>query len=322
MIKKLWVLSLMTVGLLSACSGEAADENDELSSNSLDVEEIAVTDSNGEKVEVPVEPERVVIFDMGLLDTFVELDESDRVVGAATQSLPSYLEQVDQSTIHSVGSLKEPDLEAIYALEPDLILISGRQLDFLDELNEIAPTLYLSVDLTNYWDSFEKNMLTVGQILNKEDQVELNIKEISDEVAELKQSAQNTEMTALVTILNEGSLSAFGENSRYGMLYDVFGFEPIDNSIEASTHGQSVSFEYVLQEDPDLLFVVDRTKAIGGDTSESDLSANPVIKETLSYKNNQIIYLDPELWYLSGGGLQSMNLMIDELKTQVDLSEN
>ncbi|API89164.1 hypothetical protein BKP56_07825 [Marinilactibacillus sp. 15R] len=104
------------------------------------------------------------------------------------------------------------------------------------------------------------------------------------------------------------------------MIYEEFGFTPVDSSIESSIHGQSISYEYVLSEDPDLLFVVDRTRAIGGDDSDSDLSKNPVIQETKAYQNDNIIYLDPEIWYLSGGGLQSMQLMIEEINDQVDLS--
>lgn len=123
--------------------------------------------------------------------------------------------------------------------------------------------------------------------------------------------------SSLVTILNEGSLSAFGGNSRYGMIYEKFGFTPIGSSIESSIRGQSISYEYVLYEDPDLLFVGDRTLAVGGD--HSDLSENSVNQETKAYQNDNIIYLNSEIWCLSGG-LQSMQLMIEEINEQIDLS--
>ena len=68
--------------------------------------------------------------------------------------------------------------------------------------------------------------------------------------------------TALLVLVNESKISAFGDGSRYGMVYQKFGFKPIDDSIKSSTHGQSVGFEYILGKNPDFLLVVDRTAAI------------------------------------------------------------
>jgi iron complex transport system substrate-binding protein len=79
------------------------------------------------------------------------------------------------------------------------------------------------------------------------------------------------------------------------------------------THVQSVSYEYVLEKNPDILFVVDRTKAIGGDDSKDDISTNELVAQTNAGKNQQIISLEPDVWYLSGGGLESMKLMIEDV---------
>ena len=51
---------------------------------------------------------------------------------------------------------------------------------------------------------------------------------------------------------------------------------------------------------PDILFVVDRTKAIGGDDSKDDISANELVAQTNAGKNQQIISLEPDVWYLRG----------------------
>ena len=40
----------------------------------------------------------------------------------------------------SIGTLKEPDMGKIFELTPDLIVISGRQADYYEELNKIAPS--------------------------------------------------------------------------------------------------------------------------------------------------------------------------------------
>lgn len=69
----------------------------------------------------------------------------------------------------------------------------------------------------------------------------------------------------------------------------------------------------MLEKNPDLLFVIDRTKAIGGDDSQNNLAENELIAQTNAGKNGKIISLQPDVWYLSGGGLESMKLMLDDV---------
>ncbi|GJM75014.1 hypothetical protein HMSSN036_72300 [Paenibacillus macerans] len=57
-------------------------------------------------------------------------------------------------------------------------------------------------------------------------------------------------------------MSAYGPGSRFGLIHDVFGVPAVDDTIEASTHGQSISFEYVAEKNPDYLFVVDRDAVV------------------------------------------------------------
>ena len=59
--------------------------------------------------------------------------------------------------------------------------------------------------------------------------------------------------------------------------------------------------------------MVDRTKAIGGDDSKiTSLQTND--SKTDAGKNDKVIMLQPDVWYLSGGGLESIHLMIEDVK--------
>ena len=78
-------------------------------------------------------------------------------------------------------------------------------------------------------------------------------------------------------LVNEGQLSAYGKGSRFGLIHDTFGFKAADDKIEASTHGQSV-LRICFRKNPGILFVVDRTKAIGGDDSKDNVAANELIQ--------------------------------------------
>jgi iron complex transport system substrate-binding protein len=119
----------------------------------------------------------------------------------------------------------------------------------------------------------------------------------------------------LITLVTGGKVSAYGAGSRFGLIHDVLGVPESDGNLEASTHGQSISFEYIAEKNPAYLFVVDRDAVVdGGETSAKEVIENELVKNTDAYKNDNIVYLDPNYWYLSGGGLQSVTEMISEIK--------
>lgn len=297
---------------LAACGNNEAQTSETTASSAVATDTmLTVKDSNGESVEVQQNPEKVVVFDNGSLDTLDALGVGDKVIGAATKNLPAYLEKYQE--VESAGGIKEPDLEKINEMQPDLIIISGRQSDYQEQLSQIAPTLYLAMDTEKPWESMQENVTTLAKIFDKEKEAEEKLTDLTKQIDEVKEKASALDQTALVTLVNEGQLSAYGSGSRFGLVHDLFGFKQADDQIEASTHGQSVSYEYVLEKDPGILFVIDRTKAIGGDTSNDNVAANELVAQTDAGKNDQVISLQPDVWYLSGGGLESMNLMIEDV---------
>jgi iron complex transport system substrate-binding protein len=42
-----------------------------------------------------------------------------------------------------------------------------------------------------------------------------------------------------------------------------------------------------------------------------------LVKNTNAFKDGHIVYLDPDYWYLSGGGLESIQEMIKEVDKSI-----
>ncbi len=72
------------------------------------------------------------------------------ITGLPQAIVPKTLEKYAGSEYTNVGSLKEPDFEALHELQPDVIFISGRQAELYDQFAEIAPTVFVEVDYANY----------------------------------------------------------------------------------------------------------------------------------------------------------------------------
>ncbi|WP_188495919.1 siderophore ABC transporter substrate-binding protein [Pullulanibacillus pueri] len=312
------VLSVFLVCLLAvaltACGSTASGEK--ASGSAKKSETITVKHELG-TTKVPKNPKNVVVFDFGALETLDKLGVPVKGV-AKGSALPSYLSKYKDSKYANVGGLKDPDFEKINALKPGLIIISGRQSSAYKELSKIAPTIYVGIDDAHYMDSFTKNAETLGKIFGKEDEVGKALDSINQSIDDLKAITSKDNKKGLVLISTGGKLSAFGPGSRYGLVYDVFGVKPVDDQIKASTHGQKITYEYIAKKNPDYLFVVDRDQAIGGDTKASKVLDNDLVNGTKAAKSKHIVYLDPEIWYLSGGGLLSMEDMIKEVKAGIE----
>jgi iron complex transport system substrate-binding protein len=308
------ILSLASIFTLAACGAQegAADAADSTLATAESEATVTIEDARG-SVEVPKDPENVAVLDFGHLDTLIALGKEDAVTGTATENMPAYLaDTADQ--FENVGTLKEPNVEALANLAPELIIISNRLVDFAEQLEEIAPVVVLSVDYTDYWGSAQKNIATLGTIFDEEAAADEAIATLNEEIEAVQAKTAGISEKTLTLLLNDGSMSAFSTGSRFGFIYDTLGFTPVDAAIEDSTHGQSVGYEGLLEINPQILFVVDRTAAIGTASDENAaLLENDFVYQTDAYKNNKIINLSSDLWYLSGGGIESIHLMVEEV---------
>lgn len=266
------------------------------------------------ETKVNMNPQRVAAFDFGSLDTLEVLGVD--VIGLPKANMPAYLSEYKDDKYINFGNLKEPNFEALHAANPDLAIIALRQAPLYEQFTEITPTINLNVDDADYMGSLEKNVTILGKLFNQEDLAKEKMESLKQQVAELKAQTENMPEKALILLANDGKISAYGPGSRFAFIYDVLGFKPADDTIKASRHGQTASFEYVVQLDPDYIFVVDRSAVVGNsETSAKQLIENDLVKNTKAFKNGKIVYLDPNVWYLSGGGLKSTQVMIDDIKS-------
>lgn len=291
--------------LLASCNSGASSEA------TTNQETIEIIHEQG-TTNVVKNPKRVVVFDLGTLESLHELGIEP--IGIPKSNMPAHLAfYKDNAAIEDVGTVKEPNFEKINALNPDLIIISARLQKYYEELSKIAPTIYLGVDLKDYVGSFEKNMKTIGNIFDKTTEADAKIKEVEAKIETAKQAITKADVKALIVLYNNGKFSAYGKSSRFGFIHDVLGVKVADETIEVSTHGQSISSEFIQQLNPDVLFIVDRSAVVNSTTTNKKEIENPLIQQTNAFKNGKIIYLDPQVWYLSGGGVTSTEMMTDEV---------
>ncbi|MDO5293902.1 MAG: ABC transporter substrate-binding protein [bacterium] len=296
-------IAVMTMSMLTGCGSKQADTSNE------NVETVTIKHSKGE-AQVPTDVKKAVVFELSVLDTIDALGV-DVELGLPS-NLPEYLKGYEE-TATNVGSMKEANVEAIYDFAPDVIFISGRLESYYDELSKIAPTIYVSLNAETYMDDVKESINNVATIFGKTEEANAKLAELDQKAEEAKTLANASDEKALILLANEGSLSVYGKGSRYGFMHDSLEVKCADENIAVSTHGQDASYEYISETNPDIIFVIDRSAAVGGSVYAKDTLNNDLVNGTNAAKNNKMVYLDSTLWYLSGGGLNSTTVQIDEV---------
>ena len=322
-MKKLVSLALaLSLALsLAACSGGASSSTPTEPSAT-----VTVASLNGAKetveVAVPYDPQRIAVLDMAALDILDALGVGDRVVGTADTSL-DYLQGYIGGGIADLGTIKEADLEAVMACDPDVIFIGGRLATSYDALSEIAPVVYLSTDTDlGVVESVRRNAATIASLFGLEDRVEELMAGFDGRIAAL--SAFAADKTAIVGMCTSGSFNVLGNDGRCSIIGRELGFDNIgvDAAIDTSTHGNEASFEFVVDKDPDYIFVLDRDAAIATEGAKlaQEIVENELVMGTDAYKNGRIVYLaHPAVWYTAEGGITALDTMLSDLESQLPL---
>ncbi len=297
---------------------DAAEETEETTPATVTIESL---DANGETIEleVPYQPERVATLDMAALDIIDAIGAGDTVVGSSSTSLDYLQDYVTSDDISNLGTIKEADLEAVAACEPEVIFIGGRLSESYDTLSEIAPVVYLATDSDlGVVESTRANATAIASIFGLEDEVDSLMTDYEERIEALSEVAEGH--TALVGLFTSGSLNVLGNDGRCSLIGNEVGFENLADGEVTSTHGNEVSFETIVAEDPEYIFVLNRDAAIGSDGADQaqEVVENELTQQTQAYQNGNIIYLaNPAVWYTAEGGIQALGVMLSDLEDEL-----
>ncbi len=280
-------------------------------------ESITATHLKGE-VTLLVAPKRLVVLDYSTLDTMQALGV-EAEIALSKQLCPEFISKYKGEQFTDVGGIKQFNLETVNAFKPDCIIISGRQADYYDELSKIAPVYVINRMEKDPLVAALDDIKFVGQLFQKEEAAQAIVTKIEEAIARTNAKAKSSDKKALVVLTNDGKISAYGSGSRFGMVHDVLGLAQVDTEIKTTgNHGQQVNYEYIALKNPDILYVVDRSVAIGQDSKATKLLSNKLVSRTKAAQNDAVIMLTPAIWYLTGGGATATMTMVEEIEKGLD----
>ena len=171
--------------------------------------DVLVRHAKGE-LSLPSTPEKVFVFDLASLDTLTALGVE--VSGVPGGKKPAYLSQYEGEDVAKIGTLFEPDYEAINAGEPDLIIVAGRSSAKYEDLAKLAPTIDLTTDTENFLESARQNARTLAGLFGKEEEAEALLAKLDESNAALGREGDaaskflDNEIVAQTTAWKEGNV--------------------------------------------------------------------------------------------------------------------
>ena len=270
-----------------------------------------ITHAAGETT-IPERPERVVVLDTGELDSMVALGiiPVGAVRAPVEDGLLDYLAPELEGTTELVGTIDEPNLEQIAALQPDLILSSVlRHEDIYDELSQIAPTVFTE-EVGVVW---KENLAVHAEAVGMEEQAAQMLADYEARAAELGESLE-----ADLGELPEISVVRFlpGETRLYqkanfiGTVLTDTGL-PRPESQDVDDFALVISEEQIEQADGDVIFVTWYGPA--EETTQSAFTENP-LWETLTAVEEGRVYEVPDDTWMLGIGIGAATIVLDELE--------
>jgi iron complex transport system substrate-binding protein len=266
------------------------------------------------ETRIPAEPQRVVSLFNHLTEGLLALEIQP--VGAVTLegSFVAYLAPMLEGT-EPVGTIPEPNLEAILALEPDLILGGPFHLERYEQLSRIAPTVLIPDDIFNA----RQTLVDLGAILGASERAEARIVRFGEKLAEARAQLQRVAPEAIAAFIR-AELQGFrlsGRSSSAGkILHEELGFSVDPLVADNPTGHEYLSLEVVPELRADYVFLM-----VDDEERAKEFMTSPLTQNIPAVAQGHVFTVERSLWLLGHSGVLGAEMMVEDVLDALDRSE-
>lgn len=304
---RLFALIFAALLLMTACGGQETSTTQAPSTPAASTtSEVVIKHAMGEE-KLPKAPDKIVVLDNGALDNLLALGV--KPVGGTTvladNPFPSYLKDVEG--IKNVGTIDQPNLEAIAALQPDLILGSKDTHEAIyEKLKQIAPTVFVETLGASWKDNLKLQAEAVGKTQAGEQLMSDYNKRLDEFKAKMGDNLANTHVSILRP--RKDNVTVYLKKSFSGSIIQDAGL-PRPAAQVIDKFSVKLNEESVADMQGDVIFWFTRDKE---NLLTGKIVSNPTWKGFPAVKENKVFEVSGDTW-LSGLGYQAANLVVDDL---------
>lgn len=207
-------------------------------------------DSYGRNVTFAENPQRIISAAPAITEIIYALGEEKRMVGRT--DFCDFPPQV--KNIASIGGLEDPSIEAIAAINPDLIIASTHfQKEMVGKIEQLKIPIAVLKNQSSFGSTYEL-IHEVASILKVEPRADSIIERMKAEVSEVEAAVSKVKTRPTVYFV-----IGFGKTGDYTAGGDTFIHQLIEmaggTNIAADLKGWSYSIEKLIEKDPDVIII-------------------------------------------------------------------
>ena len=268
--------SVLVAVALAGCGGDDA-ETEAPASGTFPV---TVTDDAGRQVTIEARPDRIVSLAPANTEIVAALGAIDRLVGVTT--LCDYPAEV--AGIEKVGDFVQPNLEAIAAAEPDLVLVTtGVQTEIIDKLEGLGASV-VAIDPQSL-EGVYASIATVGDAIGEPGAAKAVAESMRLQIGQVSDSVESAPVRCFIEIAQDPLFTA-GAGTLMNELIEVAGGE----NVVTEEGYVAYSIEQLVQADPAVYLA---TK--GSMSDPADIGERPGYGELTAVDEGRVYVLDDNL---------------------------
>ncbi|GEL20837.1 ABC transporter substrate-binding protein [Pseudonocardia asaccharolytica] len=300
---RLTVTAVAVALVATACAGGTGDDGEAAAQAGR-----TITHAMGSSV-VPADPKRVVVLDTQELDAALSLGvvPVGAVSTAVDEKLPAFLQgKAPAEKIENVGTIQSPNLEAIAALKPDLILSSKlRHEDIYPQLSAIAPTVFAE----RTGDAWKDNLLLFAEALGRKAQAEQQLAAYESRAKAIGERVGAVDTSVGIVRFNPGEIRLYSPRSFIGTVLADAGFARPDIVRNAERTFVKISPEEIGSADADVIF----TSVYGPAEDTGRAQATELWGTLAAVRAGKVFEVSDDTWMLAIG-LTGANLVLDDIE--------
>ena len=207
------------------------------------------------------------------------------------------LEGISENT-EVIGTVTNPSLEAIAALSPGMVLLSGElptHKKLAEELESrgISPRM-ISVNSFSDYDGVIKEFT---EMTGREDCYKKNVTDVKERIDQILQSASEKELkkgTYLALRVSATKNKALKDDYFACEIFNAFGLE---NIAQDNSAFDELNLEAILDADPDFIFVVEQGKSAEAQESFAEAFSGKAVWQELAAVRNGCVYMLPKDYF-------------------------
>lgn len=310
------LITIFTVLILAACGGTEEKEKD-TAEKPKEKEETGYTVEHAMgTTTMEKTPEKVVILTNEGTEALLALGVTPVGAVQSWTGDPWYDHIADDmKDVKVVGVESQVNVEAIAALQPDLIIGNKmRQEAIYEQLSAIAPTVFAE-DLRGNW---KNNFELYAKAVNKEEKGKEVLAAYDQRIEDLKtELGDKVNMKVSMVRFMAGDVRIYHKDSFSGVILEQIGLARPESQDKEDFAEKGVTQERIPAMDGDILFYFTYEEGDGKASEvEKEWIENPLFKNLEVAKNGQVYKVDDAIWN-TAGGVKAANLMLEDLEKYI-----